>query len=476
MSTPPWITSTALVGALLGTFAAGLRQDAPARTPQEPPAASADTDPTPRASDPARAAQGSTGGPRDIRAELLDHLDNLERAQVFQHGNGCDGRSLTYVDGELAAIRLLVEPNPPVVVPPPVVPPPVVPPPVTPPPVIPPPPTLAWPALTSVSGPHTFGISLDGKLAGQTKFVGVDFQATGQGNGSMNGGVIGSFSKLHQDYIWEDCAIRGVHGPNGQDSMRWGVRAFDMVNTRFERVDVGPIHWEHGLYLAAPGPLTLIDCRFHDIPGAAVQIAYRYNAKYPNETTDPNLGQLTGTHLYKRCTFDRIGDPNSERFGAFVISEHEAQVNGFTGGKIPLGDYRPFLEVAVVIEDCSFKGDNFVWVDPNGVTRRSTHAIMVHNRRRVEIRDTVIDMPAGIDNWQAQLWDITDNDPSTIDVILDNVTVIGGGTLEIRNASVQMTNCKGDGRILVGTGAPYKWPIPNKVYEGPVTQDYTYNN
>lgn len=273
-----------------------------------------------------------------------------------------------------------------------------------------------------------WGVS--GNFAGQT-FVNTEWGAWG-GNGLAHA-VMNLNGPVQTGIEFVDCSWVALPKPDGSPSMlRWGVRGFGMDGVTFTR------------------------CAFSGGMGAGAQVALR--ASEPHGDIGP-----MGVHRWERCTFDGIGDPKSERWGAFTISEHGPE--GYGVKTVP---------VEVEIIDCKMIGGKLEWTDSNGNPIRSPRGILVQGRKRVLIRNLDMRYPDPYDDWAIQLWDITDGDPSTVDVVIEG-GFIEDGRIELRNcgkASIQGVN--GGAYVVVGTHANEAKPFPMESvsHQGPVSAGY----
>lgn len=323
---------------------------------------------------------------------------------------------------------------------------PVRPPPVTP----PPPPTGDWPKTTQ-------GWSSDWdlyRLDADKGATATDFLATGPKSGMGQMVLLADMGKVHQGYAIIDCLVQIATGAFRQ----WGCRAYDVVDWSVRRSRFAGPGQEHGLYLNAPGGLLIEDCRFDLWGGAGVQVAFRKVAGvYANESTDPMLAAQPSKHVYRRVTIENCGDPESDRFGAFLISEHAAEIDweGYVSHRI---------NADVLIEDCLLRGGNLN-MDYKGKLIRSTRGILVQERPSATIRRTRVEMPAPMEDWAAQIWGV--------DHVLIEDSHFEDGVVEIRNAkSVTVRNCTGNAVLRVGTGPWNVFPMPNVTHLGPIGAGY----
>lgn len=238
---------------------------------------------------------------------------------------------------------------------------------------------------------------------------------------------------IQSGVTFTDCAWLASPHPDGSpSSMRWGVRGFGLMGVTFDR------------------------CSFSRGMGAGVQVALR--AKEAHGNIAPQ-----GTHRYERCTFVGIGDPRSERWGAFTISEHNPE--GYGVDAVPVG---------VEIINCTLIGGHLDWTDPNGNRVRSPRGILIQGRYPVVIRGLDLRYPDPYESWALQLWDIDDGDPSTVDLIIED-GFIEAGRVEIRNCGqVVVRNMNGGAYIAAGTHANKLKPFPMETvaHQGPVTAGY----
>lgn len=323
-----------------------------------------------------------------------------------------------------------------------------------PPVVVDPPPSAGWPVLTAAQSSVWGGFDLPAVSTG------VAYKASGPPDGQMGAMVaLASYGKIHKDYRITDCLFATTSPHN----MQWGIRAYDVVGWTIKRSEfTGPAQ-EHGAYLNAPGGFLIEDCRFTGWGGAGVQVAFRKveNSPYSVESVDPMLASKPSQHVYRRVTIENCGDPESDRFGAYLISEHAAEINwaGYVSHRI---------EADVLIEDSLIRGGNLD-MDYKGQHIRSTRGLLVQGRPSLTVTRSVVDMPQPMDGWNSQIW--------AVDHVVLRDSTFNGGTIEIRWAkSVTIENCKGDARVVVGGGEWNKWPMTGKVHDAPVTTNWTWAN
>jgi hypothetical protein len=349
-------------------------------------------------------------------------------------------------------------PDPPPVDPPPTRPPPTRPPPVDPPPTRPPPtnvgfaPEQFWEhsAYMDAIGnltmrDCTFGPDWTTKATTyystwddqSGNFAGKSFSATEWGCWGTTGlahAVLNLYGPPQTGIAFTDCAWLAAPDPadGSPSTMRWGVRGFGMMDVLFDR------------------------CSFSRGMGAGTQVALRASAAH---------GDIfpRGVHRYEGCTYIGIGDPKSERWGAFTLSEHAPE--GYGVDTVP---------VDVEIIECVLIGGHLNWTDPNGKIIRSPRGIMANGRQRVVIRGLYMDYPAPHDGWAVQIWNADDGNPSTVDVVIED-SFIREGRIELRNCgSVSVSGGSGDAYLAIGTHSnPDKpFPMENLVYQGPLAQGY----
>ena len=330
-----------------------------------------------------------------------------------------------------------------------------------PPPVVepppPPPPTVAWPKIVSET------TSTWGTYNLQPENTGIAFKASGPPVGQM-GAMVGlaSYGKIHQGYSITDC----LFATTPPHTMQWGIRAYDVIDWTVRRTKfTGPAQ-EHGLYANAPGALLVEDCEFSGWGGAGIQVTFRKaDGKYAVESVDPRLAEHGGTHTYRRVSIHDCGDPESDRFGAYLLSEHAPEVNWTYPDGTVYQTYR--LATPVVVDDCTIRGGNLD-MDYKGQHIRSTRGLLVQQRPSLTVTGSVIDVPQPMDGWNSQIW--------AVDHVVLRDSEFNGGTIEIRWAkSVTIENCTGDARVIVGGGEWNVWPMKDKVYEGPITADWTWS-
>lgn len=240
--------------------------------------------------------------------------------------------------------------------------------------------------------------------------------------------VLNLYGPVQSQILFTDCAWLAAPDPSdGSFSMmRWGIRGFGMMDVVFDR------------------------CAFSRGMGAGTQVTLRASAAYGNIFP-------TGLHRYERCTYIGIGDPQSERWGAFTISEHEPEGYGVD-----------FVPVQVEIIDCSLIGGHISWTDPNGKLVKSPRGIMIHGRERVEIRGLRLDYEAPYEGWAMQIWDCPEV------TIADSY--VREGTIELRNCGkISVLDCGGNAFVQAGTHANDAKPFPMEfvVYSGPISADWS---
>ncbi len=190
--------------------------------------------------------------------------------------------------------------------------------------------------------------------------------------------------------------LRVEPGVLALDRSYWGVRAYDMVDTLFERVEitgfgkVTPRHDEgHAIYMNVIGPLTIIGCDIHLNGGQALQLVNR-----PAESVlppAPGSGTIT-----IRGTSIRENGFNPDRGGTQVSifgTGHDVVLDGV---EIIAGrDGTPFLRNqtggALLIEPETFrpiKGASNVWWRPK---EQPAGFVMPFTQGRVQLTGVVID-------------------------------------------------------------------------------------
>lgn len=223
---------------------------------------------------------------------------------------------------------------------------------------------------------------------------------TGLGHACLN-----LYGPIQKNITFRDCAWLAADNPftDAPSWMRWGLRGFAMMNVGF------------------------YDCAFSRGMGAGTQVALRASAAG---------GHITprGVHRYQECKYIGNGDPKSERFGAFTLSEHPPEGYDFD-----------IADIEVLILDCTLLGGHLNYVDGNGILARSSRGIMANGRKRVAIERLHMDYPAPLSGWAIQLWD----DPEAL--IADSY--VHEGLVELVNPQkVDITGNKGNAILRVWTG------------------------
>lgn len=325
------------------------------------------------------------------------------------------------------------------------------------PPPVDPPPSVDYPT-TTVTKNSTWGTY---DLAPEQ--TGVAFLASGPPDGQM-GAMIGlaSYGKLHEGYAITDCLFATTSPHN----MQWGVRAYDVIDWTIRRSEFRGPGQEHGAYLNAPGAFLIEDCLFSGWGGAGIQVTYRKaDGKYAAESVDPKLAEHGGTHTYRRVTIRDCGDPASDRFGAYLLSEHAPEVNWTYPDGSTYQTYR--LANPVAVDECVIRGGNLD-MDYKGQNIRSTRGLLVQQRPSLIVTGSVVDVPQPMDGWNSQIW--------AVDEVVLRDSEFNGGTIEIRWAkSVRIENCRGDARVIVGGGEWNKWPMADKIYDAPISADWSWS-
>jgi hypothetical protein len=292
----------------------------------------------------------------------------------------------------------------------------------------------------------TFGLALPKTQTTIASQWGVSGSFAGKAHSSTTWGAWGGAGLAHavmnlnggvqSGVQFGSCAWLAAEHPDGApSSMRWGIRGFDVAGA------------------------TLDGCAFSGAMGAGIQVALR-----AWETGSPELFWKGGVHRFANLYFDRIGNPKSERWGAFTISEHAPE--GFGQDVAP-------IEVQVI--DVTMVGGHLEWNDGKGNVVRSPRGLLVQGRKRLVVRGLRMDYPAPYDGWAAQVWDVDDGDPATIDVIFEDC-FIREGRIELRNCgSALVRNVTGGAYLVVGTNPkndPSPFPIEKVTYQGPVSAGY----
>lgn len=235
------------------------------------------------------------------------------------------------------------------------------------------------------------------------------------------------YGPVQKNIKFENCAWLAHKNPetNTPSTYRWGVRGFGMMDVVFDK------------------------CSFSRGMGAGTQVALRATAAHGNI-------KPSGIHRYERCTYAGIGDPQSERWGAFTISEHAPEDYGYN-----------IADVEVQIIDCKLKGGHILWTDGNGKVVKSPRAIMANGRKRVEIRNLHLDYELPYSDWSIQIWDCNE--------VVIHDSFIREGRVELRNCDkVSFKNCTGNATLFVGTqNDKNALQSQNTEYSGPMSSDYS---
>lgn len=245
--------------------------------------------------------------------------------------------------------------------------------------------------------------------------------------------VLNLFGPPQQGITFTDCAWLAADDPwdGSPSTMRWGVRGYGMMDVTFDR------------------------CSFSRGMAAGTQVALRAGAAYGNITP-------SGVHTYERCTYVGIGDPRSERWGAFTISEHAPEGYDFS-----------VADVEVRIIDTKLIGGHLDTVDANGMAVKSPRGIMANGRKLVAIDRLHLDYPAPLSGWAIQLWDV----PNVR--IADSY--VREGLVELRNPkTVAISGNSGNAKLVIWTdctrNAFGQWVGGTKIHDAPISQNYSLND
>lgn len=231
--------------------------------------------------------------------------------------------------------------------------------------------------------------------------------------------VLNMYGPIQKNISFTDCAWLAKDNPEtgAPSTMRWGIRAFALMDAVFDR------------------------CSFSRGMGAGTQVALRANAAGGDITPQ-------GVHRYENCTYTGIGDPKSERWGAFTISEHAPEGYDFQ-----------VADIAVEIVGCTIKGGHINWVDGNGKLVQSARGIMANGRNQVSIQGLTLDAPNPYSNWAVQLWN--DNDVTLAD------SDIKYGLVEVKNAQkIDITGNKGGAILRVRNAQNHV------IHDGPLAEGF----
>jgi hypothetical protein len=275
--------------------------------------------------------------------------------------------------------------------------------------------------------------------SGSRRFVGEHHLAVSSG-----AAVLSTHYNESRGFTFQECILEGAPAADGRLTTRWGVRAYDVIDWRFEHCEWRNIPDEHGCYLSAPGSVLWSQCKFEGIGSQAIQVVYRTDPAHVHETSNPALREVGGLQQVVECLFLECGKPSGGR-PAYALSFFEG----------PRCDVR--------IERCYIQTRESHHLDHLGMPSSSYGAIMVHDRPRVEILDTFVDYRRP-DRAVIQIWNVEE-------VVIQGCE-IPEGEIEIRNCGrVLLRGNKGGARVVIGTGPAYSWPMPHVVHEGPLERD-----
>jgi hypothetical protein len=248
-------------------------------------------------------------------------------------------------------------------------------------------------------------------------YTNTEWGATGPTSGKGHA-VMNMFGPLQQNIAFVDCSWRALeHDGTGQ--MRWGIRGYGLMGVTFTR------------------------CAFSGGMAAGSQVALRQYAAHGDVIPQ-------GVHRYERCTFTGIGDPASERWGAFTISEHAPEGYSFA-----------IADVDVEILDCKLIGGHLSWTDGNGTLVKSPRGIMVNGHGRVSIERLHLDYEAPYSEWAIQLWN--DREVRIVD------SYVREGRVEIiAHDSVEVADCTGGAYLVV------KSPGGAELHKGALSAGYMF--
>lgn len=274
----------------------------------------------------------------------------------------------------------------------------------------------------------------------ERRFTGQHFRSVSPG-----GAVLVTPTALMKDYVFKDCIIESAPDRDGQVKTRWGVRAYDVIDWKFVHCEFRSLPDEHGCYLSAPGSVLWSRCRFENIGSQAIQVVYRWQPPDAHETTNTALRDLGGLQRVEECLFLEIGKPTGGR-PSYALSFFEG----------------PRCEVE--IEGCFIQTLGSQHLSDQGMPCASYGAIMVHDRPRVELRDTFVNYRKP-DRDVIQIWNVGE-------VVIEGCEVTEG-VIELRNCGkVRVRGNRGGAQLRVGTGPAYTWPLPSVRHEAPLSQDY----
>jgi hypothetical protein len=274
---------------------------------------------------------------------------------------------------------------------------------------------------------------------GSKRFVGEHHLAVSSG-----AAVLSTHYREQRGFTFQDCILEGAPAADGRLTTRWGVRAYDVIDWRFQHCEWRNIPDEHGCYLSAPGSVLWSQCKFEGIGSQAIQVVYRTDPAHAHETSNPALGEIGGLQQVVECLFLECGKPSGGR-PAYALSF-------FEGPRCDVRIERSFVQT---------RGSHHL--DHLGMPSSSYGAIMVHDRPRVEILDTLVDYHRP-DRAVIQIWNVEE-------VVIQGCEVTEG-EIEVRNCGrVLLKGNKGGARVTVGTGPAYSWPLPHVIHEGPIDQD-----
>lgn len=275
--------------------------------------------------------------------------------------------------------------------------------------------------------------------SGSPRFAGEHHLAVSSG-----AAVLSTHYQEHRDFTFRECILEGAPTADGRLTTRWGVRAYDVIDWRFEHCEWRNIPDEHGCYLSAPGSVLWSQCKFEGIGSQAIQVVFRTDPAHVHETSNPALREIGGLQHVVECLFLECGKPSGGR-PAYALSFFEG----------PKCDVR--------IERCYVQTRESHHLDHLGMPSSSYGAIMVHDRPRVEILDTYVDFRRP-DRAVIQIWNVEE-------VVIQGCEV-PEGEIELRNCGrVLLRGNKGGARVVIGTGPAYSWPMPHVVHEGPIERD-----
>lgn len=251
------------------------------------------------------------------------------------------------------------------------------------------------------------------------------------GGNSLAHACLNLYGDIQKGVAFTDCAWLAAPNPftEAPSWMRWGIRAFAVIDGVFDR------------------------CAFSRGMGAGTQVAIRKSAAG---------GHLTpsGVHRYEGCKYIGNGDPKSERFGAFTLSEHAPEGYGYD-----------VADIAVEVNGCSLVGGHLSYVDGNGKLARSPRGIMANGRKSVSIVGLHMDYPEPLSDWAIQLW----KDPM---VRIADSFVLEGLVELVNPEKVDITGNNGNAKLVVWTGrerdAYGKWHGGQKIHDAPLAEGFQF--